>query len=183
MTEKEKMITGQPYFAGDDKLYSERAACKMKCAEYNSLKYTDWENRTKMLLDILGSADSSICIEQPFICDYGYQISVGKNLYMNHGCIILDGGGVSFGNNVMVGPQCGFHTAGHPLDSETRNRGIEYTKPIKIGDDVWIGAGVHVMPGVTIGSNTVIGGGSVVTKDIPSGVLAAGNPCKVIRKI
>ena len=102
---------------------------------------------------------------------------------MNHGCVILDGGGITFGDNVFIAPQCGFHTAGHPIDADTRNSGLEYAKPIKVGNNVWIGAGVTVVPGVTIGDNVVIGAGSLVNRDIPSGVVAAGNPCRVIRPI
>ena len=102
---------------------------------------------------------------------------------MNHNCIILDGAKVELGDNVFIAPNCGFYTAGHPLDYKTRNKGLEYAKPIKVGNNVWIGANVCVLPGVTIGDGTVIGAGSVVNKDIPSGVVVAGNPCKVIRKI
>ena len=129
------------------------------------------------------SAGEGLRIEPPFWCDYGANITVGRNFYMNHGGVILDAGGVTFGDNVFIGPQCGFHTSGHPLAAEERNRGLEYAHPIRVGSDVWIGAGVQVMPGVTIGDGAVIAGGSVVTKDIPAGVLAAGVPCRPIRPI
>lgn len=122
-------------------------------------------------------------INAPFWCDFGYNIEVGENFYANYGCVILDGAKVTFGDNVFVAPNCGFHTAGHPLDVEQRNQGLEYAYPITIGDNVWIGAGVTVLPGVTIGNNAVIGAGSVVNRDIPDGVVAAGNPCRVIRRI
>ena len=122
-------------------------------------------------------------INAPFWCDFGYNIQVGENFYANHGCVILDGGKVTFGDNVFIAPDCGFHTAGHPLDAEQRNLGLEYAWPITVGDNVWIGANVTVLPGVTIGSNTVIAAGSVVNRDIPAGVVAAGNPCRVLRAI
>ena len=109
--------------------------------------------------------------------------TTSENFYANHNLVILDGAKVTFGDNVFIGPDCGFHTAGHPIDFERRNRGLEYAYSITVGDNVWIGAGVQVMPGVTIGSNVVIGGGSVVVKDIPGNCVAVGNPCKVIRAI
>jgi acetyltransferase-like isoleucine patch superfamily enzyme len=113
-------------------------------------------------------------IEQPFYCDYGYNIEIGENFYTNHNVVILDCAKVTFGDNVFVAPNCGFYTAGHPLDAETRNKGLENAKPITIGNNVWLGAGCSVLPGVTIGDNAVIGAGSVVTKDIPAHVLALG---------
>ena len=129
------------------------------------------------------TAGDSFTIVAPFWCDYGYNIEIGENFFANHNTVILDGAKVTFGNNVFVAPNCGFHTAGHPIDAERRNQGLEYAYPITVGDNVWIGAGVQVMPGVTIGSNVVIGGGSVVVKDIPSNVVAVGNPCRVVRPI
>ena len=122
-------------------------------------------------------------IEQPFYCDYGYNISVGDNFYSNVNLVILDGAKVTFGDNVFIAPDCGFHTAGHPLDVGRRNMGLEYARPITVGNNVWIGAGVHVLPGVTIGDNCVIGAGSVVNRDIPANSLAVGNPCRVIRSL
>ena len=122
-------------------------------------------------------------IEPPFFCGFGYNIEIGENFYANHNCVILDNVKVTFGDNVFIAPDCGFYTAGHPFDIEQRNSGLEYAFPIHVGNNVWIGGHTTVLPGVTIGDGTVIGAGSVVTKDIPSGVLAAGNPCKVIRKL
>ena len=159
------------------------AECKDKCWRYNQLSPNDREGQMNILSGLLGGMGKHVTFVPPFWCDYGYGISIGENFYMNHGCVILDGGGVTFGDNVFIAPQCGFHTAGHPIDADTRNSGLEYAKPIRVGNNVWIGAGVTVTPGVTIGDNVVIGAGSLVNRDIPSGVVAAGNPCRVIRPI
>lgn len=130
---------------------------------------------------LLGAVGERFTILAQFWCDYGCNITVGEDFFANHNTVILDCAKVTFGDHVFVAPNCGFYTAGHPLDAERHNQGLEYARPITVGNDVWIGAGVQVMPGVTIGSNVVIGGGSVVVKDIPDGVLAVGNPCRVVR--
>ncbi len=186
MTEKEKMLAGLlylPFCDDDDTLSREREHCKRLCSRYNQLLYSQPEEAIALLHQLLGPHGKEIWIEPPFWCDYGYGISTGENFYMNHGCVILDAGTVTFGDNVQVGPLCGFHTSGHPLDAAERQTGQEFGHPIRVGNNVWIGAGVQVMPGVTIGDNTVIGAGSVVTKDIPAGVVAVGNPCRVLRPI
>ena len=184
MTEKEKMLNHQMYDANyDDELLQERTKCKILCQKYNNLPIGDFDARKKLIREILGRTGESITIEPDFWCDYGWNIRTGENFYANHGLVILDGGGVEFGDNVFIAPSCGFHTAGHPIDFERRNRGIEYAHPIKVGSNVWFGAGVQVLPNVTIGSNVVIGAGSVVVKDIPDNSVAVGNPCRVIRKI
>ncbi len=184
MTEKEKMLAGEIYNANyDEELIKERIEVKDKCFEYNNIKPSNIEGRTKLLKEILGKHEETFYIEQPFICDYGYNIEIGKNFYANHNLVILDGNKVKFGDNVFVAPNCAFYTAGHPLDYKERNKGLEYTKPIKVGNNVWIGGNVTVLPGVSIGDNVVIGAGSVVTKDIPSNVVAVGNPCRVIKEI
>lgn len=184
MTEKEKMFQGLNYDANNDpELIAERTECKEKCYDYNALRPKQTEQRAKLLKTILGSVAGEILIEEPFHCDYGYNISVGKNFYANHNLVILDEAPVTFGDNVFIAPNCAFYTAGHPLDAAERNRGIEYARPITVGNDVWIGGNVTVLPGVTIGSNCVIGAGSVVVKDIPEGSVAVGNPCRIIKKI
>lgn len=184
MTEKEKMLAGELYNANyDENLINERNLAKEKCFEYNNIKPSDTEKRTKVMKAILGHTGEKFLIEQPFICDYGYNIKIGENFYSNHNLIILDANTVEFGNNVSIAPNCGFYTAGHPLDYKTRNEGLEYGKPIKIGNNVWIGGNVIVLPGVTIGDNSVIGAGSVVNKDIPANVVAVGKPCKVIKEL
>lgn len=183
MTEKEKMLAGKLYKSDGEELLGERMKCKDLCQKYNQLMPSDVEGQKKLMKQILGKTGENFMITAPFWCDYGYNIEVGENFYTNHNCVILDCGKVTFGDNVFIAPDCGFHTAGHALDVEQRNEGMEYAYPITVGDNVWIGAGVHVLPGVTIGSGTVIGAGSLVNHDIPAGVLAAGNPCKVIRKL
>lgn len=157
--------------------------CKDLCYDYNAVRPTRRQELHERLAHIVGSIGEHAHVTPPFWCDYGKNIHLGENFYANHGLVILDGASVTFGDNVFIAPNCVFSTAGHPVDAERRNVGLEYALPITVGDDVWIGMGVMVCPGVTIGSNVVIGAGSVVTKDIPSGVVAVGNPCRVMRKI
>ncbi|MDD3220349.1 MAG: sugar O-acetyltransferase [Lachnospiraceae bacterium] len=184
MTEKEKCAAGILYDANYDKdLIKERERCKDICFEYNNTKPSELDSKIPLLKSLLGKTNGDFYIQAPFWCDYGYNIELGKNFYANHNLMILDGAKVKFGDNVFIAPDCGFHTAGHPIDAESRNQGLEYAYPITVGSDVWIGAGVQVLPGVTIGSNVVIGAGSVVTRDIPDNVVAVGNPCKVLRTI
>lgn len=184
MSEKEKMLLGEIYDANYDKeLINERTKAKDLCYEYNHLKPSQTNERTEIMKKILGKTKDNFLIEQSFECDYGYNIEIGENFYSNHNLVILDANKVVFGDNVFIGPNCGFYTAGHPLDAETRNKGLEYAKPIKVGNDVWFGGNVVVLPGVKIGNNVVIGAGSVVTKDIPENSIAVGNPCKVIKNI
>lgn len=184
MTEKEKMLKGMIYDANyDPALIAERMECKELCRDYNDLRPKDKEGRETLLRRIFGNIKGGILVEQPFYCDYGYNISVGENFYANFNLVILDEAPVTFGDNVFIAPNCGFYTAGHPVDAVERRKGLEFAKPITVGDDVWIGAGVSVLPGVTIGDNCVIGAGSVVTKDIPANSVAVGNPCKKIKSI
>lgn len=183
-TEKEKAREGILYDANNDaELVAERLAAADITYMLNSLKPSQVAEREALFRRLFGKTGKVFSIVSPFFCDYGYNIEIGENFFMNMNCVILDGAKVTFGDNVFVAPGCGFYTAGHPLDAERRNAGLEYALPIRIGNNVWIGAQVCVLPGVTIGDNSVIGAGSVVTKDIPSGVLAAGNPCRVIRPI
>lgn len=183
MAEKEKMLSQQLYDANSDELASERERARELCFEYNRLHPSDKQGQREIMLRLLGKTKGNFHISQSFWCDYGYNIKLGENFYSNHNLVILDCAAVTFGDNVFVAPDCGFYTAGHPIDTERRNMGLEYAYPITVGDNVWIGAGVRVMPGVTIGDNVVIGGGSVVVKDIPSDSVAVGNPCRVIRPI
>lgn len=183
-SEKEKAKAGKLYDANfDEELLKDRDLCKAACYEYNRLPPARKAERAAILRRLLGKTGKEFVIEQPFFCDYGYNIEMGENFFMNINGVILDGAKVTFGDDVFIAPNCGFYTAGHPLDAGQRKQGLEYAYPITIGNGVWIGAHVCVMPGVTIGDNTVIGGGSVVTKDIPANVVAVGNPCRVIRAI
>lgn len=184
MTEKDKMLAGELYDANYNMdLEKEREQAKDLCYEFNNLKPSNRKEQISILKKLLGKTKEKFRIEQPFMCDYGYNIEIGENFYSNHNLVILDANKVSFGDNVFIAPNCSFYTAGHPLDYETRNKGLEYAKTIKIGNNVWIGGNVVVLPGVTIGDNAVTGAGSVVTKDIPSNVVAVGNPCRVIKEL
>lgn len=183
-TEKMKAQAGKLYDANyDAELLKEREICADITYELNRLRPSQTKERMEILRKLFGKTKGNFTIVSPFFCDYGYNIEIGKNFFMNMDCVILDGAKVKFGDNVFVAPQCGFYTAGHPLDVERRISGLEYALPITVGNNVWIGAHVCVLPGVSIGDNTVIGAGSVVTKNIPANVLAYGNPCKVIREI
>ncbi len=185
MTEKEKMIAGKVYNSQDSELVAALNKSKSLCRQYNNLDFSNVAARKVIIDELLQEEhnDGYCVFTPPFWCDYGFNVKVGKNFYSNHNLVILDCTEVTFGDNVFVGPNCGFYTAIHPIDAHQRNTGIELAKPIKVGSDVWFGGGVTVLPGVTIGNNVVIGAGSVVVKDIPSGVVAVGNPCKPIRKI
>ncbi len=183
MTEKEKMLAGYLYYARGEELFSEHLACMDLCQEFNLLKPSALAERKELMKKILGKTGEHFHIEQPFWCDYGYNIEIGDYFYANHGLTILDVAKVTFGSHVFIAPDCGFYTAGHPLDAQLRDQELEYGLPITVGDSVWIGGHVTVLPGVTIGSNVVIGAGSVVVKDIPDGVVAVGNPCKAVRKV
>ncbi|MHA6528755.1 sugar O-acetyltransferase [Paenibacillus sp. BAC0078] len=184
MTEKEKAQKGLLYDNNNDKqLVEERLQAKELCYDYNHLRPSRIAEREAMIRELFAKTGTKFLIEQPFLCDQGYNIEIGENFYCNHNCVMLDAAKVTFGDNVFIAPNVGFYTAGHPLDAEQRNQGLEIAYPITVGNNVWIGGGVSVLPGVSIGDNTVIGAGSVVTRDIPSGVIAAGNPCRVIREI
>ena len=184
MTEKEKRDNQELYDANYSKeLMEEMEKAKDLCFEYNSIKPSERSKRASLIKKLFGKTGDNILVESNFQCDYGYNIYVGENFYMNHNCVILDGAKVEFGDNVFIAPNCSFYTAGHPTNVNLRNKGLEYAKPIKVGNNVWFGGNSVVLPGVTIGDNVTIGAGSVVTKDIPSNVIAVGNPCKVIKNI
>lgn len=184
MTEKEKMLAGLAYDANfDDELLAERLKCKDLLFRFNSTLPSDEVIRRKILREIFGEDYPEVSIESPFMCDYGYNVAFLGRAFINFGCKILDEAKVTFGDNVFIGPGCGFYTACHPLDFVKRNKGIEWAEAITIGNNVWIGGDVTVLPGVTIGDNSIIGAGSVVTKDIPANCVAVGNPCKKIREI
>jgi len=183
ISEKQKMISGKPYKAFSEELLKERQNAKEMVFEFNSLRPSQIEQRNQIILNLLGKTINRFFIEPPFRCDYGYNIEIGENFYSNYNLIILDCAKVSIGDNVLIGPNVGIYTAGHPLHYEMRNQEYEYAFPIHIGDNVWIGGNVVINPGVSIGHNSVIGSGSVVVKHIPSNVIATGNPCKVLREL
>lgn len=184
MTEKEKMLAGMVYSAVDRQLLEELNAVKEVIHKYNALSPADNTGRLGILKDLLGHiADEEIIINQPFYCDYGKQISVGKRFFANFHFTVLDEAKVTIGDDCFIGPNVSIYTACHSTDPTERNTRKEWAEPVTIGNNVWIGGSVTILPGVTIGDNVTIGAGSIVTKDIPSNVVAVGNPCRVIKKI
>lgn len=180
----EKYENGQLYDANyDEALVRARLQCKDLCFQFNNLLPSQQTEQMELMRQILGKTGQTFTILAPFFCDYGYHIEIGENFFANHNCVILDGAKVRFGDHVFIAPNCCFSTAGHPIDFARRNQGLEFAHPITVGNNVWIGANVTVLPGVMIGDNAVIGAGSVVNRDIPANVVAAGNPCRVLRKI
>ena len=182
MTEKEKMLAGMAYNASDPQLVEDRKRAKKLCKKYNDLDPDNYEERKKVLAELF-TREHDAYIEPNFFCDYGYNIHIGKRFYANHNLVILDVNTVTIGDNVMLAPNVQIYTATHPVDAAERISGTEFGFPIEIGDNVWIGGGSIICPGVKVGNNTTIGTGSVVTKDIPANVVAAGNPCRVIREL
>ena len=183
MNQKERMLAGLPYKAWLDGLPEERLAAKQKVYAFNHLPPERWEEGLELLRALLGRVGKELWIEAPFRCDYGYNIQVGENFYANYNLTILDVGRVRIGDNCMIAPNVSILTAGHPVHPQARNSGYEYGLDITIGDNVWIGAGAILLPGVTVGDNVVIGAGSVVGRDLPPNVIAAGSPCRVVREI
>lgn len=185
MSAKSDMLAGEWYNANfDATLITERMFAKDLCFELNNTSIRNSERRLELLDKLLTEVDvMNVEILSPFMVDYGYNIRIGAGSFFNHNIYLMDCAKITFGKHCFIGPNCGFYTAIHPLEVEERNEGYEVAKPIDIGDNVWIAGDVTVMPGVSIGNNSVIGAKSLVTKDIPDGVLAFGNPCKVIRKI
>ncbi|GAA3732865.1 maltose acetyltransferase domain-containing protein [Salinicoccus jeotgali] len=180
MTEKEKMLSGEYYDPSDPTLVHLRENAQYLMDEYN---HPGGGGQTRLLDMLFGYHADDASIRAPFFCDYGINIKVGRNFYANYNCTLLDVAKITIGNHVCLGPNVSLITATHPLDPMKRREGLEFGLPITIGDDVWLGADVTVNPGVSIGDNTVIGAGSVVTKDMPPNVVAAGNPCRVIRAL
>ena len=181
-TEYQKMLAGELYDAGDEELMQLRIRARSILQFYNQTGY-DRKIRTAMLEKLLGKSGTNIDIQTPFFCDYGCHISVGNNFFANFNCVMLDCNYINIGNNVFMGPNVQLYAATHPVMANERIKGPELGQPVIIGDNVWIGGGSIICPGVTIGENSTIGAGSVVLKDIPANVVAAGNPCKVIRKL
>ena len=183
MTEKEKSHAELLYQPNDPDLAADREVTQRKLYEYNRLHPLDREARQAAIRGILGAAGDNCCVEQPLFCTYGYNTRVGKNFFLNVNGKIMDSGQVTIGDNVFIAPNVCIVTEEHAMDTAQRLAGLEYTHPVHIGDNVWICTGAIILPGVTIGADSVIGAGSVVTKDIPPRCLAVGVPCKVIRHL
>lgn len=183
MTEREKMLAGRLYDASDPQLVRLRKRARALARAYNATTEEEPERRLKLIRELFGRVGARPEIEPPFYCDYGGNTYAGDRLYMNFGCVVLDVNEIHLGDCVFLGPRVQLLTATHPIEAAERIKGPELGYRITIGDNVWLGGGVIVCPGVTIGADTTIGAGSVVTKDIPPGVVAAGNPCRVLRKI
>jgi maltose O-acetyltransferase len=182
-SEKEKMIAGEMYDPLDKQLVEDRIRTRLLIKALNDTREDDTAQRSRIIKELLPDAAPDLWLQPPFYCDYGYNMKVGERVFFNFNCIVLDVAPVVIGSRTMFGPNVQIYTATHPVDHAERSSGREYARPIVIGEDVWIGGSAVICPGVTIGNRSIIGAGSVVTKDIPDDVIAAGNPCKVIRPI
>jgi len=183
MTEKTKMLSGELYNPNDRELVAERHKARIGFQKINSLTDEHKKERNKLFRELMPNARKGLWIEPPFYCDYGYNIHTGKHVFFNFNCCILDVMRVDIGNHVLIGPNVQIYTATHPLDAKTRNSLLEFAKPVSIGNDVWIGGGAIICPGVSIGNGVVIGAGAVVTKSVPDNVVIGGNPAKIIKQI
>ena len=181
-TERDKMLAGELYDPLDPELSAARERARDLCQSLNATREREQDERRRILRELLGAGGDSVWMQPPFFCDYGSNILLGERVFFNFNCVVLDVCQIKIGNYSLFGPAVQIYTATHPLNPELRRR-QEFAKPIEIGDDVWVGGGAIICPGVQIGSRSVIGAGSVVTRDIPGGVFAAGNPCRVIREI
>jgi maltose O-acetyltransferase len=182
-TEKEKMIAGELYNAFTPQLFNERLACREIVYDFNLTRPSEVNKRVEILQKIFGQFGTNSIIEPPLQCDYGYNVYWGKNSFANYNFVLLDTCPIYVGDFVLIGPDVKLYSATHPTDPQARLDGLECGKPIRIGNNVWIGGGTIVVAGVTIGDNSVIGAGSVVVKDIPANVVAVGNPCKTIKQL
>ena len=182
-TEYDKMLRGEEYYADAPYLIKLRNECKDKCWEYNNIRPTDIDALKEMIQQILGESDGDTFITQPFYCDYGTHIRVGKRFFANFNWLVLDEAFVTIGDDCFIGPNVSIYTACHSTNPIERNSRNEWAKPVTIGNNVWIGGSVTILPGVSIGDNVTIGAGSVVVKDIPSNVLVVGNPAKIVKNI
>src|ERR1044071_346684 len=183
MSEKEKMLAGELYNAADAELVVERRRAQLLLVRYNATGPDDPAARATLLRELFGALGDGADIQPRFSCDYGYNIRIGTRAFINYNCVFLDCAPIEIGDDLQMGPAVQLYTACHPLDRQTRIVGLEYARPIRIGDGVWIGGGTIVLAGVTIGDGSVIGAGSLVRHDVPAGVVAAGNPARIIRTL
>ena len=184
MTQYERMVKGLIYDPGDEEIMKEQVVFQDKLWAFNQLKPSDYEEKEKYMKEVFAECGDNCYIELPFHANWGgHHLHFGSNIYVNFNLTVVDDGHVYVGDRVMFGPNVTIATAGHPINSELRGRGLQYNRDVSIGENAWIGAGVVIVPGVHIGKNSVIGAGSIVTKDIPDNVLAVGNPCRVLREI
>ena len=181
-TEREKMLAGELYDPLDPELVTARNRARDLCVDLNATREGQQTERRRILQVLLGAGGDDVWMQPPFYCDYGFNILLGKKCFFNFNCVVLDVCTVRIGDYTLFGPAVQIYTATHPLEAELR-RTQEFARPIEIGSDVWVGGAAVILPGVTIGSRSVIGAGSVVTRDVPAGVFAAGNPCRVIREL
>ena len=182
-TQKEKMLAGELYLADEPELSAARLRAQRLTAEFNATAATASDGGRSVLSDLFGEFGVGAAVRPTLQCDYGFNIAIGVRSFLNFNCVLLDCNRITIGDDVQIAPGVHLYTATHPLDAAERRAGFESARPITIGDGVWLGGGVIVCPGVTIGDNTVVGAGSVVTKDLPSNVVAVGNPCRVIRQL
>ena len=178
-SEKQKMLTGQLYHASCPQLQKEQAANRQWMQRYNSGDDLPGQARHALLAEHFAGVGEGVVIRPPFFCDYGYNLSVGANTFINFNCVILDVLPVRIGADCQIGPAVQIYTADHPLDPEVRRSGLESGRPVSIGNNVWLGGGAIILPGVTIGDNAVVGAGSVVTRDVPAGAVVVGNPARL----
>ncbi len=183
MTEKEKMLAGELYSPSDPELRRMHLRARKLFGKYNKIDPSNDKKQNKLIKKIFGSTGETIHVQSPFYCDYGCNIHVGENFFANYGCIILDVNTVTIGKNCMLAPNVSIFSATHPVRAEERYNGVELGKPVKIGDNCWIGGGAVINPGVTLGDNVVVASGSVVTKSFGSNVVIGGNPARIIREL
>jgi maltose O-acetyltransferase len=181
--ERERMLRGELYDASDPELVAERRRARERTRRYNGTAASEDERREELLRELFGSVEGDAVVEPPFRCDYGYNVHVGENFYANVDCVVLDVRRVEFGRNCLLGPGVHVYTATHPLDATERRGGREYGEPVTVGDDVWLGGRAVLNPGVSVGDGSVVASGAVVTEDVPAGVVAGGNPARVVREL
>ena len=182
-TEKEKMLAGELYRSADPQLVADIRRAQRLLLRYNATSVDETDVRTEVLRQLLGSVGDGTVIRPMFACDYGYNIRLGRNVFINYNCVFLDCAPIDIGDDLQMGPAVQLYTAEHPLDPEVRRSGLEYARPIRIGRNVWIGGGAGILAGLTIGEDSVVGAGSIVTRDVPPGCVVAGNPARVVRSI